>query len=278
MNKRTKYFLRNNKLPVFLAAILFLIVLAAVFAPWIVPHDPYEINLEKAKEPPQKTYPFGTDAQGRCILSRMIYGARISLFVGFAATVSALVIGILFGTVAAYFGGVADNIITFLIDVTLSLPGLLVAIAITVVFEPGISTVLTALCIVGWAGFARIIRSSVISIKGRDYVTSALVLGLSRKLIMLKYILPNIVPIIFITASLRIGVFILSEASLSFLGLGISPPEPTWGGMIASSVNYVETAPWMAFFPGVALAVTIFCFNLIGDSIKDYVNVLDNRI
>ncbi len=265
-------------MPVFLAAILFLIVLAAVFAPWIVPHDPYEINLEKAKEPPQKTYPFGTDAQGRCILSRMIYGARISLFVGFAATVSALVIGILFGTVAAYFGGVADNIITFLIDVTLSLPGLLVAIAITVVFEPGISTVLTALCIVGWAGFARIIRSSVISIKGRDYVTSALVLGLSRKLIMLKYILPNIVPIIFITASLRIGVFILSEASLSFLGLGISPPEPTWGGMIASSVNYVETAPWMAFFPGVALAVTIFCFNLIGDSIKDYVNVLDNRI
>ncbi|MCK9555168.1 ABC transporter permease [bacterium] len=278
MNKRTKYFLRNNKLPVFLAAVLFLIVLAAVFAPWIVPHDPYEINLEKAKEHPQKAYPFGTDAQGRCILSRMIYGARISLFVGFAATVSALVIGILFGTVAAYFGGAADNIITFLIDVTLSLPGLLVAIAITVVFEPGISTVLIALCIVGWAGFARIIRSSVISIKGRDYVTSALVLGLSRKLIMLKYILPNIVPIIFITASLRIGVFILSEASLSFLGLGISPPEPTWGGMIASSVNYVETAPWMAFFPGVALAVTIFCFNLIGDSMKDYFNVLENRI
>ncbi|MBN2190373.1 MAG: ABC transporter permease [Candidatus Aureabacteria bacterium] len=278
MNKKTEHFLRKNKLAVFLAAILCLILLAAVFAPWVAPHDPYEINLEKAKEPPQKAYPFGTDAQGRCILSRMIYGARISLFIGFCATASALFIGVLFGTVAAYFGGIADNIITFLIDVTLSLPGLLVAIAITVVFEPGVLTVLIALCIVGWAGFARIIRSSVISIKGQDYVASALVLGLSRKLVMLKYVLPNIIPIIFITASLRIGVFILSEASLSFLGLGISPPEPTWGGMIASSVSYVETAPWMAFFPGVALAVTIFCFNLIGDSMKDYVNFMGNRL
>ncbi|MDD5644418.1 MAG: ABC transporter permease [bacterium] len=278
MNKKTKYFLRNNKLTVFLAGVLLMMVLSAVFAPLIAPHDPYEVNLEKTKEHPQKDYPFGTDAQGRCVLSRMIYGARVSLFIGVAATLSALVIGVLFGAAAGYLGGAADNIITFLIDITLSLPGLLVAIAITVVLEPGITTVLIALCFVGWAGFARIVRSSVISIKNSDYVTSAMSLGSSSWLIMLKHILPNIVPIILITASLRIGTFILSEASLSFLGLGVRPPEPTWGSMIASSVNYIETAPWMAFFPGAALAVTIFCFNFAGDSLKDIIDVKDIKM
>lgn len=262
--------LRKNKIARFIVAILLLIFLSALFAPLITPHDPVHINLNDVKQAPSLKYPFGTDTRGRCVFSRVVYGARVSLLVGLTATACALFFGVFFGSVAGYFGGLIDKIVTFLVDITLSVPGLLLAIAITVVFEPGLVTVLIALCAVGWASFARLARSSIISTKEKDFVVSAIAMGSSRKRVLIKHLIPNVIPLMLVAATLRIGGFILGEASLSFLGLGVRPPQPTWGGMISSSVNYIQFAPWVAIFPGVAIAITILCFNLLGDIVRDY--------
>lgn len=262
--------IKQHKSVKIIAGILAAIFLSAAFAPLITPHDPIHINLDDVKQPPSLKYPFGSDTKGRCVFSRVVYGARVSLLVGLTATACAFFFGVFFGSVAGYFGGLIDKIVTFLVDITLSVPGLLLAIAITVVFEPGIVTVLIALCTIGWASFARLARSSIISIKEKDFVVSAIAIGSSRRRVLIRHLIPNIIPLMLVAATLRIGGFILGEASLSFLGLGVRPPQPTWGGMISSSVNYIQSAPWIAIFPGVAIAITILCFNLLGDIVRDY--------
>ena len=249
-----------------------MIALLAIFGPLFVSADPVAIHLEDRLAGPSKAHLLGTDNQGRDVLSRIIYGARISLGIGLLATLTSLVLGLVIGMIAGYSGGVVDRIICSLIDITLSFPSLLLAIGITVVLTPSGTTVILALTLVGWASLARFTRGLVLNQKESGYVESAQALGASKKVIIWRHLFPNCLPLIIIAGFLRLGTFILSEASLSFLGLGVPPPTPTWGSMINFGRDYIQTAPWIVVFPGLALALTVISCNLLGDTLRDYLD------
>lgn len=253
----------------YILIIFLLILLTAVFGPLIAPYDPLEMNLEDTLQKPSKVHLFGTDNQGRDVLSRIIYGSRVSLGIGFLATLTSVLLGLIIGLTAGYKGGPLDRILSILIDITLSFPSLLLAIGITIFLPPGIWSVVLALTLVGWAGFARLIRGIVLNLKNISYVEAADILGGSSSRIMLRHILPNCMPYIIVTGFLNLGIFILSEAGLSFLGLGVPPPAPTWGGMINYGREFIQIAPWIVIFPGLALAVTVILCNLLGDNLRD---------
>lgn len=253
-------------------AILIIIVLVAVIGPLFIVKAPLAINLEHRLEGPSKIHLFGTDNQGRDILCRIVYGARISLGIGLLATLTSLFVGLVIGMIAGYFGGAVDRIICSLIDITLSFPSLLLAIGITVVLTPSGTTVVLALTLVGWASLARFTRGLVLNLRDSGYVESARALGASEKVIIWRHLFPNCLPLIIIAGFLRLGTFILSEASLSFLGLGVPPPTPTWGGMINFGRDYIQTAPWIVVFPGLALALTVISCNLLGDTLRDHLD------
>lgn len=259
----------KDKIALSAAIFLLIIILAALLAPLVSPYDPLSIDLDSLRMPPSLQHPLGTDNKGRDVLSRIIYGARISLSVAVVATVVSMTIGLSLGLLSGYIGGKIDAAITMLIDIVMAFPSLLLAIGISAVLPPGIYTVIIALGIVGWASFARLMRGTVLTIKGLPYVESAKALGCSDFRVAVRHILPNAVPIAIVVSSLRIGGFILAEASLSFLGLGAQPPMPTWGSMISAGRGYVLSAPWMVIAPGVAIAVTTVAFNVLGDHLRD---------
>lgn len=244
-------------------------ILLAIVGPHIVPYDPLKMNLEEVFQRPSRNHIFGTDNQGRDVFSRVIYGSRISIGIGFSATLISVFLGLIVGLVAGYSGGYIDKILSMLIDITLSFPSLLLAIGITVILPPGLWSVVSALTLAGWASFARFTRGVVWSLKNNNYVEAAYALGGGHMRIMLRHILPNCVPLVIVTGFLNLGVFILSEASLSFLGLGVPPPTPTWGGMINYGREFIQIAPWIVIFPGLVLALTVILFNMIGDKIRD---------
>ncbi len=249
--------------------ILALLVATALFAPWLAPHDPYAINLDHLKEPPSMEHLFGTDTIGRDIFSRVIYGSRISLLIGFSATVFSLAIGLCVGLLAGYCGGKVDTLCTVVTDIFLAFPSLLLAIGISVLLPAGLLSTTLALCLVGWSSFARLFRGMVMSTKANVFVEAARAVGCSHMRILCCHILPHCLPIALIAASIKIGGFILAESALSFLGLGIQPPEPTWGSMVSLYRSYLPSAPWMVFFPGGAIAITVFVTNICGDSLRD---------
>lgn len=249
-------------------AFIFLISLA-IFGPLIVPFDPAEMRLENALHRPSRSHIFGTDNHGRDVFSRVIYASRISLGIGFFATLTSVLLGLIIGLIAGYKGGVLDRLLCVFIDIALSFPSLLLAIGIAVVLPPGIWSVVLALTLSGWAGFARFTRGIVWSLKSSGYIEAAGALGVGHCGIMLRHIVPNCMPLIAVTGFLKLGTFILSEASLSFLGLGVPPPAPTWGGMINYGREFIQTAPWIVIFSGAALAVTVIICNMLGDSIRD---------
>jgi peptide/nickel transport system permease protein len=249
--------------------VLVLLVLSAVFAGIAAPYDPLTINLDAVNEPPSLDHVFGTDGLGRDILSRVMYGSRVSLSVGFVSTISALLIGLFFGVAGGYFGGKIDRLVLAVIDITLAFPSLLLAIGITAVFKGGLMTVYAALSLVGWAAFARIIRGAVLSLKEREFVEAAHGVGASAARIIVTHLVPNIVPLAIVVMTMKIGGFIMSEASLSFLGLGIEPPYPSWGSMISDGVEYIRSCPWITIFPGLALFATVLSFNMLGDALRD---------
>ncbi|MDO8445799.1 MAG: ABC transporter permease [Deltaproteobacteria bacterium] len=254
-----------------LSAALFVlgIILVAIMAPLISPYDPLSIDLDSLRMPPSFHHPLGTDNKGRDVLSRILYGARLSLFVSVTATVVSMTIGLFIGLASGYIGGKVDSAITMLIDIVMAFPSLLLAIAISAVLPPGLYTVIIALGVVGWASFARLMRSTVLTIRELPYVEAAKALGCSGYRVALRHILPNAMPIAIVVSSLRIGGFILAEASLSFLGLGAQPPTPTWGSMISTGRVYILSAPWMVIAPGLAIAVTTVSFNILGDHLRD---------
>jgi len=245
------------------------IILVAIMAPLISPYDPLSIDLDSLRMPPSFQHPLGTDNKGRDVLSRILYGARLSLFVSVTATVVSMAIGLFIGLASGYIGGKVDHVITMLIDIVMAFPSLLLAIAISAVLPPGLYTVIIALGVVGWASFARLMRSTVLTIRELPYVEAAKALGCSGYRVALRHILPNALPIAIVVSSLRIGGFILAEASLSFLGLGAQPPTPTWGSMISTGRVYILSAPWMVIAPGLAIAVTTVSFNILGDHLRD---------
>jgi len=246
------------------------IVLAAIFAPLLAPFDPIDhADLLHSEEPPSRTHLFGTDTQGRDILSRVIYGARVSLSVGLVTQSLNSVIGILLGLTAGFFGRWWDDLVMGLTNIMLSIPALIFALAIMAVLGPGLFNVFVALGFTNWSYSCRITRSQVLGARSLDYVTAARALGQGRARIMLTQILPNVVGPILVVATLGVAFAILIEASLSFLGLGAQPPTPSWGGMLATAREQLFTAPWISIFPGVAIFITVLGLNLLGDGLRD---------
>jgi len=260
----------TSNTPALVAVILLaLLVLTAVVGPLLVSHDPLAMDLDSLKQPPGKAHLFGTDSKGRDILSRVVYGSRISLSVGIIAAALSLVIGIFFGLIAGYFGRTVDAFFSQVFDIFLAFPSLLLAIGISAVMPPGLTSAMLAITLVGWAGFARLVRGITLSLKEQTYVEASQALGASPARILYRHILPNALPLILVAGSLRVGGFILLEAALSFLGLGVQPPTPTWGSMISLNRAYINSAPWMVIFPGLAISITVISFNILGDFLRD---------
>ena len=264
--------LKSNTPALIAVAVLLTLVLTAVVGPLVVPYDPLSMDLDSLRQPPSAVHLLGTDSKGRDILSRLVYGARISLAVGILAASLSMCIGIVLGLIAVYFCGRVDAVLTQMFDIFLAFPSLLPAIGISAVMSPGLTSAMLAITLVGWAGFARLVRGVTLSLKEQTYVEASRALGASSARILYKHILPNALPLILVAGSLRVGGFILLEAALSFLGLGVQPPAPTWGSMISLNRAYINSAPWMVIFPGLAISITVIAFNILGDFLRDWLD------
>ncbi len=250
-------------------SVLLIVVLFAILAPVLAPYDPLKQDLNGLLAAPTTQHVLGTDNNGRDVLSRVIWGTRISLIAGLVSIALALVVGCVIGLAAGYWGGTLDGILMRLIDAVLSFPALVLALALGAVLGAGLGGVLIALGIVYTPTFARLMRGQVLTVRTRDYVQAARVVGGPDWWILLRHILPNTITPIVVQASLSIGFAILAEASLSFLGLGIQPPDPSWGSMINTGRGYLQQAPWIVFGPGAALFVTVLGLNFVGDAVRD---------
>lgn len=258
----------NNGLAIVGGVIVLLLLFCAVFAPWIAPADPASPNLENDLETPHLKNPMGTDELGRDILSRLIWGARASMLVGFVVVCISVLVGVFIGSIAGYFGGVVDSVIMRIVDVLLAFPGILLAIAIAGILGPSIGNVIFALCVLGWVGFARLVRGQILSVREREYVLAAKASGAGPFRIITRHVLPNILAPVIVQATFGIATTILAESSLSFLGLG--PQDiPTWGGMLNAGVDYLLFAPHMSIFPGILVMITVLAFNFLGDGLRD---------
>ncbi|HQZ91241.1 MAG TPA: ABC transporter permease, partial [Thermomicrobiales bacterium] len=274
--------LLQNKLALFSVFVMLLIVIAAVGAPVLAPHNPRAGVLIDSKKPPMwaakgsSKYILGTDALGRDILSRVLYGARISLIVGTVAVLIAGAIGIVLGLVSGFYGGRIDDIIMRFADIQLAVPFILLAIAILAVLGQGLDKIILTLGVSGWVTYGRVVRGQVMSWREKDFVEAARAIGARNGTIMFKHILPNTFASIIVIASFAVASTILAEASLSFLGLGVPPDVPTWGGMVAAGRDYIITGQWWIYtFPGVAIMLTVMSINAIGDWLRDF---LDPRL
>jgi peptide/nickel transport system permease protein len=251
------------------------LVLIAILAPSIAPYSPTAQTLGARLAPPSLAHPMGMDALGRDVLSRVIYGTRVSLFIGFSTVGSAVLIGTIVGAFAGYLGGRLDNLLMRLMDIMLAFPSLLLAIAVVAILGPGLINALYAISFVTIPVYARIVRASVLSVKEHEYVTAARAIGVPSGSILLRTVLPNAATPLIVQATLGIASAILEAAGLSFIGLGALPPTPEWGLMLAQHRNLVFTAPHTVFFPGLAIMLTVLGFNLLGDGLRD---ALDPRL
>ncbi len=250
------------------------IFLAGVFAPIIARHDPVEQDLLRRLQPPSWTsgttpYPLGTDRLGRDMLSRLVYGARLSLVIGVSTVLVAGTVGLLLGLLAGYFGGWIESLIMRLADIQLSVPFLIVAIALVSILGTGLEKMIFVLVLFGWVEYCRIIRAEVLSLRGREFVEAARSIGCSDARILFAHILPNVVSSIIVVATLQVARMILAEASLSFLGLGVQPPQPAWGTMVADGRDVLGSAWWISTLPGLAILVTVLGINFFGDWLRD---------
>lgn len=261
--------LKQNKAALVGLAVIIILVLVAIFGKFIMPHDPYIGELSQSLQPPSSTHILGTDEQGRDILSRIIDGTRISLRVGITAVSIALSIGIFVGSIAGYYGGKVDLIIMRFMDIILAFPSLLLAIAFMSALGKGIDKAIIAISIVTIPEYARIVRSSILSIKESEFIQAAKVIGNNDFKIIFKHILPNVMSPIIVRATLGISTAILETSALGFLGLGVQPPYAEWGTMLGSGRGYFYNAPYLVFFPGIAITITVLAFNLLGDGLRD---------
>ena len=262
-----------NRLSYIGIVIAVIVILAAIFAPFLATHDVNAQDLSLRFMPPSAEHWFGTDGLGRDIYSRILFGARISLQVGITVVVVSGVIGIFIGSIAGFYGGWVDKFLSgYLFNVFLAFPGLLLAIALVAFLGAGLGKLILALCIIGWVGYARVMRGQVLKVREYDFVQAAKALGASNMRILFSHIMPNAIQPLIVQASLGMAGAVLSEASLSFLGLGIPPPAPSWGTMIEEARQYFSTTPHVLFFPGVAIALTVLAFNFIGDGLREYLD------
>ena len=267
---------RKNKLAMLGLGIIVLLVLVAVFAEVIAPYDPEEIPSPiSARESPSWEHLFGTDAVGRDLFSRVVFGARVSLRVGIASVIIATVIGVAAGAAAGYYGGWVDSFLMRITDIFLAFPYILAAIAIITVVGRGERTVILVLGLLGWLAIARVLRSSFLQIKQQEYVEAAHAIGASDRRIIFRHMLPNAIQPVIVYSTLFVGSAVLSEAALSFLGVGVTPPTPAWGLMVAEGRKFLATDPYLLFFPGAAIFLTVTAFVFVGDGLRD---ALDPRL
>jgi peptide/nickel transport system permease protein len=266
--------LRGGLAKVGLAVVAALLV-AATLAPWLAPYDPTEQALDRMLERPGRPHPLGTDDLGRDILSRLIYGARVSLLVGVLSVGLSLILGVSVGLVAGYRGGWTDELLMRVMDGLLAFPALVLALAITAALGPSLRNAMIAIGIIGIPGFARLVRGQVLSLRAQEFVEAARAAGLGDGRIVLRHIVPGTLAPVIVHASLRIAFAVLAEAGLSFLGLGTQPPTPSWGAMLSVGREYLEMAPWLSIAPGAAIFVTTVSFNFVGDGLRD---ALDPRL
>jgi ABC-type dipeptide/oligopeptide/nickel transport systems, permease components len=267
-----------NRLSIFGFIIVGILVIVAVFAPWIATKEAVEdphIERTARLQPPSAGHWFGTDSLGRDVLARVAHGARISLRVGIVVVLVSSIVGTFFGALAGYFGGWIDRILSgYVFNVFLAFPGLLLAIALVAFLGAGLNKLILALCVIGWVGYARLIRGQVLKVREYDFVQAARALGAGDMRILFVHILPNAVQPLIVQSSLGMAGAVLSEAALSFLGLGVPPPAPSWGVMIeeARGLDTLQAAPHILIFPGIAIVLTVLAFNFIGDGLREYLD------
>lgn len=267
--------LRRNKLAIVGMAIICAIVVVSFLAPYIAPHDPLKQNFRKLRQPISAAHWLGCDQVGRDILSRILHGAAITLRIGFLAILIGLAGGTCLGMLGGYYGGLVDVGVVYLTDILLAFPGLLLALAVIAVLGPGIASVILACSFSSIPQFIRVTRGMVLAEKEKDYVTAAHSIGERNRAIMFRYILPNCLPALIVLLTLRMAVIILIASGLSFLGFGAQPPSPEWGAMLSEGRMYLQTAPHVAIFPGLAISILVLAFNLLGDGLRD---ALDPRM
>ena len=264
-----------NRLTIIGIVIVAVLVLVAIFAPWIATYDVGATNLSLRYLAPSAAHWFGTDSTGRDIFSRVVFGARISLQVGIIVVIVSAFVGTILGALAGYYGGWIDRVVSgYVFNVFLAFPGLLLAIAMVAFLGAGLNKLILALCIIGWVGYARLIRGQVLKVREYDFVQAARAIGASDARILFVHIMPNAIQPLIVQASLGMAGAVLSEASLSFLGLGVPPPAPSWGVMIeeARDLSTLQAAPHALIFPGIAIALTVLAFNFIGDGLREYLD------
>lgn len=260
---------KRSKLAIFGAMVVTALVIVAIFAPFIAPYSPYEVDISHKMEGPSRAHPLGTDNLGRDILSRLVFGSRIALKIGLLIVAVSGGIGITLGLLAGTVGGWVDELIMRLVDTFLAFPTIVLALAIAGALGPGLYSVIIAVGVVVWTRFARVTRGEILSIKEEQYIEAARAIGESRMSIMLRYLLPNVLPSIVIVATLQLPMALLASAALSFLGVGAQPPEPSWGYMVSTGRRYILQAPWISTFPGLAIMLTVLGFNFVGDGLRD---------
>jgi peptide/nickel transport system permease protein len=250
-------------------AILLLLAGAALLAPVIASHEATQQNLANDLIAYSSDHPLGTDKLGRDILSRLVYGARISLSVGVATVALSLAIGLIIGSLSGFWGGWIDQLLMGLVDILMAFPGILLAIAFTAVLGPGLEHVVLALCLIGWTGYARLVRGEILSLREREFIQAARALGCKPSRTILRHLLPNLLPALMIQATFGLAAAIIAEGSLSFLGLGVEPPTPSWGAMLNEGRQFLLVAPHLTTYPGLAIMLTVLALNLVGDALQE---------
>ena len=264
--------IRKNKMAIFGTYTIIFFVVLAIFAPWIVPYNPVKQDYTVSLQNPSWSHPFGTDIYGRDVLSRVMYGARISLSIAFVAVLFSVLIGALLGSIAGYFGGFWDELIMRTFDILLAFPDILLAIAIVAILGPGAVNIGIAIAVYSIPQFARVARATVVYVKNNEYVEAARSIGEGKWAILFRYVLPNSIAPITIQATLRMATAILSIAGLGFLGLGVKPPTPEWGSDLSLAMTYIQVAPYLGIFPGLAVFLVTMGFNYFGDGLNDALN------
>lgn len=270
----TKRFAKN-RLALTGAFIVLLLLLVALFAPLISPYNPTATDVHNMLSPPSKSHVFGTDELGRDVFSRMMWGSRISLQVGFVAVGIAIFIGIIVGALAGYYGGVVDSILMRFVDIMLAIPTLFLILAVIAIVEPSVFVIMVVIGITSWMGISRLVRAEFLTLKERDFVLAAKSMGADDMRIIFRHILPNALAPVFVTATFRIAGAILLESGLSFLGLGVQPPTPSWGNILTSGKDNIEVAWWLSLYPGIAILIAALSYNLVGEGLRD---ALDPRL
>lgn len=276
--KKTLIKLLKNKFALTGLIIITLLIIVALFAPVISPYTPSQQNVFERLQPPSLHHLFGTDDLGRDVFTRMIFGARISLAVGFISVFIILVIGTLLGIISGYYGGKMDYMIMRFTDIVLCFPTFFLIILVIAFIEPNIYNVMIVIGVTSWPGLARLVRAEVLSLKEREFILVSKMMAISNIKIFLVHILPNIISPLMVYSSLAIGGAILTESALSFLGLGVQPPMPSWGQILTSGKDYIYMAWWLSLFPGIAILITVLAFNLVGEAIRDIFDPKEEHI